>query len=162
MAAKTEMTSRLDWKAAVLAGLIAGVLFMMLEMVLVQISGQGGMWGPPRMIAAMVLGQDVLPPPASFELGILLTAMTVHFPLSVVYAFILAWILARWSPGPVGSAVAGTVFGLAIYIINFHGFTALFPWFADARGVIAIFSHAMFGLVLGAAYYRIYRRRHPV
>ena len=44
------------------------------------------------------------------------------------------------------------MFGLVIYVVNFHGFTAVFPWFADARGWIAVFSHAVFGLVLGAVY----------
>jgi hypothetical protein len=51
-------------------------------------------------------------------------------------------------------------FGLAIYVVNFYGFTALFPWFADARGWIAILSHAVFGLVLGAIYDRLEGRQH--
>ena len=30
--------------------------------------------------------------------------------------------------------------------------TTIYPWFAIARGMIVIFAHAMFGLVLGFVY----------
>jgi hypothetical protein len=142
----------LDWRAAIWAGLAAGVVFMMLEMILVQLFEPMSMWAPPRMIAAMVMGQGALPPPDTFSAGIVMVAMLIHFPLSVVYAFILAWVVSRWELGLIAAIIAGTVFGLLLYIVNFYGFTALFPWFADARGWIAIFAHAMFGLVLGAVY----------
>jgi hypothetical protein len=48
--------------------------------------------------------------------------------------------------------VTGAFFGLAIYLVNFHLFTAVFPWFAMVRNGISIFSHVMFGAVLGAVY----------
>ena len=55
------MTRKLDWKAAIWAAIIAGLVFMMLEMALtVMLQGQSA-WGPPRMIAAMVLGSGALP-----------------------------------------------------------------------------------------------------
>ncbi len=50
------------------------------------------------------------------------------------------------------AAIAGLVFGIVIYFVSFYGMTAVFPWFAMARGAISIFAHAMFGLVLGYAY----------
>lgn len=142
----------LDWKAAIWAGLAAGIVFMMLEMLLVQFFQPMSMWAPPRMIAAILMGQGVLPPPDTFDITVVMVAMLIHFPLSVVLAFILAWIVSRWELGLTAAIIVGTVFGLLIYIVNFYGLTALFPWFAGARGWIAIFSHAMFGLVLGAVY----------
>jgi hypothetical protein len=42
-------------KAAILAGLIAGVVFMMLEMILVPVFMNGSPWAPPRMIAAIIM-----------------------------------------------------------------------------------------------------------
>jgi hypothetical protein len=142
----------LHWQAAVWAGIAAGIVFMMLEMLLVQVFQPMSMWAPPRMMAAMVMGQGALPPPDTFDPVILMVAMLIHFPLSIVYAFIFAWIVSRWEFGLVAAIVVGLVFGLVIYFINFYGFTALFPWFADARGWIAILAHAMYGLVLGAVY----------
>ena len=50
------------------------------------------------------------------------------------------------------SAIAGLVFGVVVYFVNFYGMSAVFPWFAMGRGMISLFAHAMFGLVLGYAY----------
>lgn len=142
----------LNWQAALWAGIAAGIVFMMLEMLLVHFFQPMSMWAPPRMIAAMLMGQEVLPPPDTFDGIILMVAMMIHFPLSVLFAFILAWIVSQWELGLTSAIIVGIVFGLVIYVVNFYGLTSLFPWFADARGWIAIFAHAMFGLVLGAVY----------
>lgn len=149
------MTERIDWKAAFLAGLIAGAVFMMLEMVLVATVGGGSPWGPPRMIAAIIMGREVLPPPATFELVPMMVAMMVHLLLSILLGIILGWAISHWRFGLTISVIVGTVFGLIIYVVNFYGFSSIWPWFAMARGWISIFAHAMFGLVLGWAYYAI-------
>lgn len=47
----------MDPKAAIPAGLIAGVVFMMMEMILVAAMGESP-WGPPRIMAAIVMGRD--------------------------------------------------------------------------------------------------------
>jgi hypothetical protein len=125
---------------------------MILEMLLVQFLGEGNMWGPPRMIAAILMGRTVLPPPATFDAVILIVAMTVHFVLSLIYAFIFGWIVSWWNLAMTGAIISGIVFGLGIYVVNFYGFTALFPWFAEARNWITIIAHAVFGLILGAVY----------
>jgi len=151
------MTKSLDWKAAIWAGVVAGIVFMMLEMLLVQFLQPMSMWGPPRMIAAIAMGPNVLPPPDTFDFMVLMVAMIIHFVLSIAYALILGWIVSRWDMGLGGASIVGLVFGLVIYVINFYGFTAVFPWFAEARGWIAIFSHAMFGLALGLVYQPVER-----
>ncbi len=148
----------IDWKAAVWAGLIAGLVFMVLEMLLVQLVGGGSMWGPPRMMAAIVMGRDVLPPPATFAAGVFIVAMIVHFVLSLVYAFIFAWIVSHWQLTMTGAAIGGLVFGLVIYAVNFYGFTAAFPWFAEARNWITILAHAIFGLTLAVVYQPLTQR----
>lgn len=152
------MSEKLNWKAAIWAGIIAGIVFMMLEMVLVATIGGGSPWGPPRMIAAMVLGKDVLPPPATFAFGPMMVAMMIHFMLSIILGVILGWAISRWRMGLAAAVGAGVVFGLLVYFISFHVMTGIFPWFAMARGGIAIFSHLMFGLVLGWVYYALASR----
>jgi len=153
------MTRSIDWKAAISAGLVAGAVFMMLEMALVGTIGGQSPWGPPRMIAAMVMGKSVLPPPASFDFGIMMVAMMIHFMLSIVFGVILGWAISRWRMKLVAALLVGTAFGLLIYFVDFYLMTAIFPWFAMARGGIAAFSHAMFGLVLGWVYHAIASRR---
>ncbi len=123
--------NKYDWKAAILAGIIAGAVFMMLEMIMVPLFLGGSPWGPPRMIAAIIMGKEVLPPPATFALGVFIVAMIVHFILSIIYAIILAAIVRRNSK--TAAVAIGAVLGLALYFINFYGFQAiLFPWFAMA------------------------------
>jgi hypothetical protein len=156
----TPNGERFDWGAAVWAGVIAGAVFLMMEMILVATVGGESPWAPPRMMAAMVLGEGVLPPPATFDFGIVMAAMIIHFVLSLIYAFILAWVIANWALG-MGAAIAvGAVFGFALYLINFYGFASLFfPWFAMARNMISISAHIVYGLVLGGAYVAIASRR---
>lgn len=148
---------RLDWTAIVVSGLLAGLVFMMAEMILVPLALGGSAWGPPRMIAAIVMGEGVLPPPATFEVGVFLVALLVHFTLSVIYAFLLDLIIRRMGAG--ASLAVGAVFGIALYVVNFYGFTAVFPWFAMARNWVSALSHVIFGLVVAGTYVAL-RRRH--
>lgn len=141
-----------DAGAAIRAGLIAGLVFVVLEMALVATVGGGSPWGPPRMIGAIALGKDVLPPPATFDLGVFAVAMLVHFALSVVLALVFVFVATRLNLSRTAFIVAGVVFGLLVYLLHFYGLTAVFPWFVGARTWITILSHVVFGAVLAAAY----------
>lgn len=157
MPGTTVMIARttIDWRATILAALIAGAVFIVLEMLLVPVFLGDSAWAPPRMIAAILLGRDVLPPPATFDFGIMMTALLVHFTLAIIYAFILALIVAHMGAG--AAIIVGAVFGIALYVINFYGFTAIFPWFAMARNILSLVLHAVFGAVLGWSYKAISR-----
>lgn len=92
-----------DLSAAVWAGLIAGMVFLVMEMVLITIAAGGSAWAPPRMMAAIAMGSDVLPGPdnpPTFDLGIVLVGMAVHFVLSVALAIVLGAGLGMIGPGP--------------------------------------------------------------
>lgn len=140
-----------------MAGLIAGIIFMMMEMILLAVTG-GSPWGPPRMMAAMVMGEGVLPPPATFDAMIMMVAMVVHFILSILLAVVFAWVLSNWGLSFWGAVAIGAGFGLLVYLINFYPVAAiLFPWFAMARTWISIISHVAFGAALAWAYLALAR-----
>lgn len=145
-------------KSGIVAGLIAGAAFMMLEMILVPLVMGGSPWGPPYLIAAIGMGKDILPPPPpSFDATILMVAMLIHFGFSMVFGVILAYIIKNMG---MGAAIAvGVVYGLLLYFINFYGFTALFPWFAKARNGVTLFTHAMFGLIAAWLFKLFYQER---
>lgn len=151
-----------NWAAGILAGLIAGAVFIVMEMALVALVGGDSPWAPPRMIAAIVLGSGVLPPPTTFDLTIFVVAMAIHFVLAIVLGLVFALIAHRlsvnysWWSMPV-ALLAGAIFGLAIYAINFYGLTTVFPWFAMARNAISIVSHVAFGVVLAGSYQALAR-----
>jgi len=139
-----------EWGLAALAGLIAGIVFLIMEMVMLPVIQDVSLWVPVRMIAAIGLGPGVLPPPASFALDVALIAMVVHFTLSLVYAWILAPIVEGRTK--LKALLGGLAFGMALYLINFYLFTVMFPWFANARNWISIFAHLVFGGVLAGSY----------
>ena len=71
------MRQLVDWRAAILAGLIAGFAFLALQMGLLA-SLAGSPWVAVRYLGASLLGRGVLPPPATFDAGVLLAALAVH------------------------------------------------------------------------------------
>jgi hypothetical protein len=150
----------LDWSAAIWAGVIAGLVFVMAEMLLVWLVMGQSPWGPPRMIAAMVLGEGVLQPPADFSTSAVMTAMMIHLPLSAVYGAVIAGLIGRRSMG--AALLIGMIAGLVIYGVNFYLVApAVFPWFIEARNWIGALTHAMFGLVAGGAYVGLRRAWSP-
>jgi hypothetical protein len=149
-----------DWRASIWAGLIAGVVFLMAEMLMVWLFMGQSPWGPPRMIAAMVMSRDVLPPPADFSMSVMLVAMMIHFALSIVYGLIIGWMVHRLDMGM--AVLAGIAFGLvAIYFVNFYIMTGVFPWFAEARNGVSAFAHVLFGAVGAGSYVALRKPRAP-
>ena len=147
--------ARYDWRAGLLAGIIAGLVFLVVEMALAPAVG-ANVFTPVRMIGAIALGPDVLPPPATFDLGVLIAAMVVHFVLAAAYAALLGLFVRRQRPFV--AALVGAGFGLILYLVNFFIFTGIFPWFALARNWVTVLAHLSFGIAAGLSYIWIAHR----
>jgi hypothetical protein len=147
---------RPDWRAAIMAG----VVFLVLELVLATLIPGGSPWASPRMIASTLLGRSVLHAPGTFEASIMVAALVLHFVLAIVFALILSLIMApfRFDSSTAMASLVGAVFGLAMYLLNFYGMTRLFPWFAEARNWISVVSHLVFGVVVADTYLRLERK----
>ena len=143
-----------ELRRGAIAGIIAGIVFVMVEMAAVTMVMGMSPWGPPRMMAAIVLGEGALPPPETFDAGIVFVGMMVHFVLSAVLGAGFAMAASRMCTSLAHATIAGILMGIVIYGVNFYGFTALFPWFAMARNAITITAHAIFGAVMGWYYWR--------
>jgi hypothetical protein len=147
---------QLGWSAVLGAGVIASVVFQLLEAVLIPLAGGGVPWGPARMIAAMAMGPDVLAPGAKFELKIVAVALLVDLALAIAYTAVLSVFIRGW---PLGRAIfVGAVFGAVIYLINFYGFTTVFPWFEMGRNWVTLFTHIAFSVTAVMAYKNLYGR----
>jgi len=146
-----QVHAPIDWFAAAWAGVIAGLVFLITEMLLVWLVMGQSPWGPPRMMAAIVLGPGVLPPPADFAWAPVLTALVVHLPLSALYGLCIGGLVQRRDTAR--AALIGVAFGLAVYGVNFHLIAPLaFPWFMEARHAVSVLGHALFGGVAAAVY----------
>ena len=145
--------SRLRLAAWLVAALAAGTLSTLVQVLLwLFFSDQWPaiLFRDARLAAAVVMGSSVLPPPASFSIAVMAIAAAVHFALSFVYAGLVAFLVERQAPSRV--LVVGAAFGLVIYLVNMHGFTRIYPWFAQARDWITVVSHLAFGIIAAVAY----------
>ena len=77
----------IHWRAAIYAGFLAGAIAGIVQVILWL--GFLDVWPQIlyrdiRLTAAIVLGQNVLPPPLTVDVILVSTAMIVHFVLSIV------------------------------------------------------------------------------
>ncbi len=150
MSSTREQKSYFDWTAAVWSGVVAGLSFLAVMLVAVPATTDISAWVVVRFLASPVLGQDILPPPASFSGAALAVAILTHLVLSMVYAMTIAFIIHRG--GLVTGIIGGAFLGLAIYAINFYTFTYFFPWFFAIRSTSVVLAHVLFGALAGGVY----------
>lgn len=148
-----------EWPAAAIGGCAAGAVFLVIELFAMRVMEQSVL-APLRMTAAIVMGRDVLAQPATFSAGVMLVGLVVHFALSILFAVVLAVIMAPFClDSSVGiAALVGAVFGVLLYVVNFYGMTQWFSWFADARGWVSFLNHIVFGLVAADTYLSLERK----
>jgi hypothetical protein len=155
------MQYRVAWSAALYASIAAGILAMLVQIALWSIFADvlpTILFRDARFTAAIVMGRAVLPPPATFDGGIMLVATLVHFALSIIYGLSVSWVIARLRAAP--SLIVGAIFGLAVYGLNMYGFTAVFPWFEAARDWITIAAHLAFGIAAAGVYKMLSQRQY--
>lgn len=148
-----------DWRAAAVSGLAAGAFLIVLELFWASMLAGVNPWVPTRMIAAIVMGQDVLQT-SLFSTGTVATALVIHFVLGAILGMVLAAIMAPFQlDSSIGMALlAGAVFGILVYGFNFFVMTQAFPWFIEARGWHTLLGHLLFGMAIGLCYWKLESR----
>jgi hypothetical protein len=138
------------------AGLIAGTLATAIQMLLWWLTNHpvfATLIRDARLTAAIIVGPDALHPPNALDWNLIGLATLIHLGLCILYGLIFGELAGRWlKHKPTGPyLLAGGLFGMALYIINLYGFTALFPWFSIARDGITALTHLVFGLTLAGS-----------
>ena len=147
-----------DWWAAVVSGLAAGALLMVLDLCWPLMAGNGNPWATSHQIAALLLGQQVLQS-TGFELGVVVTALLIHYSLGVFSGLVIGSAIAalRYESTLAMAPVLGVAFGFVIYWVNFYWMAPFFPWFAGLRGGATFVGHIVFGLSAALIYCRLSR-----
>jgi len=149
MQTQTSAPRSADWRAAISAGVCAGLVFLLVNMALCsQLLGNGQL--PLQLAAALLLGHDVLPPAVGLGGDVFLTGFGVHVALSVAFTCLIAFCLHRW--GIWVGIFGGALFGLALYSINYYFVADFIAGFAALRGWLMAASHLVFGAVAGGLY----------
>jgi hypothetical protein len=131
-----------------LAGIGAGITLAVFVMVMDAILGDSFLdW--LRYSAAIALGSGALPDRS--PLTVLIIGLIVHLSLAALYGAIFA-VAARYiTLIRRDLLIATTLFGLAIWLLNFYVFSPwLFPWFKDSPVLVQFIAHTVFyGMPLG-------------
>jgi uncharacterized membrane protein YagU involved in acid resistance len=165
-----KIAYRFDLGTAIVAGVVAGTCLMGFEMVASSLSGAATADAPLRMAAALVLGRRALSADYPFA-GAALAGIAVCIVLSIVFAAaftaLASWIAAitegELLTHTADMLVAGVIFGVALWLMNFYVIAPLagWRWFPDDMNhLVAFLGHGFFfGGVLGLAL-GLHRLRH--
>ncbi len=128
-------------------GIIAGMVYGMMEMVIEAIIGHG-FWSPLRYIASVfTLGQDTDP---SFSLIPVFIGLMGHMMNSVIFGLIFALWISQIISGRFGLALTGMAYAAVIFFLMwFLILPVIDPAMKLVNGVGFLLSHLMYGLVLG-------------
>jgi hypothetical protein len=145
-----RMRQVVDWRAAFRASIIAGIFFLLLNLILTNLTFGTNGWVFIRLLASLILNKEILAPPATFDGVALVVALGTHFALSIGFGLLIAYIIHRG--GLITGIVGGAILGLALYAINFYSLTLFFPWFFAMRSWVMVLTHMIFGALAGGIY----------
>ena len=135
------------WRAIPFAGLIAGTVFLLINVILSPLLLQIDATIILRYFASLTMGTEVLMTDNS---NFLIVGLLTHYALSIVFTLVIAIVVHRWGLG-VG-IVGGAILGLSIYGINLYAGTRFFEWFFAINSPLLALSHILFGAVAGGIY----------
>jgi hypothetical protein len=78
--ASIRVHKAVDWRAVFWAGLVAGTLFLLVNLFVVPRLMEGSFWISVRLVASILLGSDILAPPATAHTGALVAAIAEVYP----------------------------------------------------------------------------------
>ncbi len=105
--------------------------------------------------------------PASMTptVDMLATGAVVHISLSIAFGVVFALLIGAFAPlvrNWLVLTVAGVLYGLALYVVNFQILgNTVFEWFTNPKGPnqgFEVFIHAAFGLILVPFFLGLARR----
>jgi hypothetical protein len=155
--AATSDRSRVLIRGAIcgaVGGLLAGAAFLVLNMWFATSMNQPAKM-PLLMMSTILLGNDAIKDgTATVGVGLL-----VHGVLSIAFGVAFAVVASRLRTN--GSlALAGTIFGIVLYLVNFKIFApAAFTVFEDANQPFEFATHVVFGLGVALAFFSSGTRR---
>jgi len=145
-----SIQKNVTWRAIPIAGISAGTIFLLVNLVLTPIVMEVDPAIILRYMASLILGSDVLMESNSAD--IIIVGLIVNYGISLVGAFVIAVVIHRW--GLLIGIVIGAILGLAIYGINLYTLTFFFDldWFIAINSLVFMISHVVFGAVAGGVY----------
>ncbi len=162
-----EAATTRELGAITVSGLVAGIIMAAFDIVATAaVIGVGAATTPLRMIAAILLGRAALRPDYSLAL-VVPAALVLHLALSVLFTGIFAVVIDAVSAAtrrelvstPGSITLAGVLFGIVLWLINFFVIApaAGWTWFSEGdHQVIQLAAHTVFfGAPMGWMFWRL-------
>src|SRR5215831_5051984 len=141
-----EDKDHLQWRAAVSAGLIPGLILLVVP--------GGSPWSSVTLFSRVIMGRIV---PDVFQLS-LGTSIIEHLILSIIYGLIVSIVVRRATQWR--AIMGGALCGIVLYVINLLVVSLWIPRLLGNEGLV-LYTHIFFG-ALAAGAYRGLLRRTPV
>lgn len=139
--------------AAFAAGLVAGSIFLGLEVFTAYAFGANTPYGPAHVTLRALIEAEV--PSGHLTWGLIAGVLFIHFFLSVLMTTILAMFTHRQERGT--AMVVGALFGAVLYFGNFYLVVMSVPALLAAQGLFMFVNYVIFGVVAAWTYKRLAR-----
>jgi hypothetical protein len=134
--------------AGVLAGLVAGTAYLVAQLTLAGLPHGIGP-APLQRIAAILMGPDVAPPPAEWEVTVIGMALLIHFGLAIVFGRFVSQLV--WKRSLAAAIAIGCAVGVALFLVDFELLApSAFPWFDASPRAVTLIDHLLFGGIAAA------------
>lgn len=145
----------IDWSIAIVAGIIAMIVFAAIEIAFSWAARDAGPLHPLVVFGTATL--HALMPSATVGGGIrtAIAGAVLLLALGAVSGVILAYLVDR--VGVPSAALIGAVFGLAMYAIDLYGVARAFPALIELRDWMSALAYVLQG-ALAAALYKVMTR----
>lgn len=142
-ALEPERGGHFQWGAALGAGLIPGVLLLLVP--------RGSPWAGISFFSSVIMGR---PLPAGILIPLPVLCL-LHLLLSEIYGLIISFFVSHLTQGK--AFLTGGIVGIGLYLVNLAVVSWEFPaW--RTNEVAVLFTHVVFGLISGGAYRGLLRR----
>ena len=138
-----ERKDHVQWGPAVGAGLIAGVILLVVP--------RGSPWSSFTFFTSAAMGRNL------GMLGMSLGgAYIIHLALALLYGLLISRVVAslKWER----ALLTGGLLGLVLYIVNFGVVSTFWPQLRGSE-ISVVFTHIVFGLISAAAYRGLLKRK---
>ncbi|MEM7134131.1 MAG: hypothetical protein AAF702_48015 [Chloroflexota bacterium] len=143
-----ERRQLVDWSAAYWAGLLSGLAFLSMYLVVAPLTNGSSLNQFLRYVASLLTGLSAIE--EGIGPGLTLGALIAHLIISFIFALLIVIVLHRW--GFIVGILLGAVLGLIVYAITIFPASTYFPWFSEINDWFLILTHAVFGAAAGGVY----------
>jgi hypothetical protein len=140
----------IDWGRAVVAGIVAMIVFAAIEMVYGALVRDLSPFRPLDVFGAVALGQFGPSADIGHTVATTVVGALVLLALGALSGVIIALLVQRLTPTL--ALLVGVLFGVAMYYVDMYGFAWIFAPLAQLRGLSSLGAYAIEGGLTAALY----------